>query len=139
MATLLLLTPQLPYPPQQGTSLRNFHIIRGLSRHHEVTLLSLEEGETAPASVDRLLEYCLEVRTVPAPERSTHQRLLRLLFDRRPDMAHRLESAHFDSALDDIVSGRQGGGTSGPAFDITQIEGLELARAIPTIRRLDPE
>jgi hypothetical protein len=40
MARILLLTPQLPYPPQQGTSLRNFHLLRALAQRHDVTLLS---------------------------------------------------------------------------------------------------
>ena len=32
---ILFLTPQLPCPPWQGTTLRNFHLIEGLAeRHH---------------------------------------------------------------------------------------------------------
>lgn len=137
MAKLLILTPQLPYPPRQGTSLRNYHIVRGLSRRHDITLLSLAEGDEEAASVGHLKEYCREVRTVPAPRRSTRQRFFRLLSDSRPDMAHRLESAHFDSALGRIVGSRQCRGKSGPQFDIIQIEGLELARTIPIIRQVD--
>jgi glycosyltransferase involved in cell wall biosynthesis len=138
MASLLLLTPQLPYPPRQGTSLRNYHIIRGLSRRHEVTLLSFDADETDAASFDELLRHCREVLAVPAPERSTRLRMMRLITDSRPDMAHRLESEQFDSALAEALYGGQGGGKSGPAFDIVQIEGLELARVMPVIRQIEP-
>ena len=33
---VLLLTPQLPYPPQQGTAIRNFNLLARLAqpRHH---------------------------------------------------------------------------------------------------------
>ena len=40
LMNILILTPQLPYPPHQGTSLRNFHIIKGLAEQHTITLLS---------------------------------------------------------------------------------------------------
>ena len=40
MARILHLTPQLPYPPQQGTSLRNYHLLRALAERHEVTPVS---------------------------------------------------------------------------------------------------
>jgi hypothetical protein len=49
MTKILLLTPQLPYPPEQGTSLRNFNILRGLMRYHRVTLLSFADS---PISVE---------------------------------------------------------------------------------------
>jgi glycosyltransferase involved in cell wall biosynthesis len=138
MANLLILTPQLPYPPRQGTSLRNFHIIRGLAERHHISLLSLKEGDEDSDSINLLIEYCRDVRTVPAPRRTTTQRIVRLLSDRRPDIAHRLESADFDRSLEEFISRRREEG-SGPAFDIIQIEGLELARAIPIIRQHSPK
>jgi glycosyltransferase involved in cell wall biosynthesis len=138
MANVLLLTPQLPYPPRQGTSLRNFHIIRGLAKRHNISLLSFEEGVTDAASVKLLQEYCRTVWTVSAPERSTAQRLVRLFGDRRPDMAHRLESTLFDAAVKEIMPARAAGEELQATFDIVQIEGIELAWIIPFIRRLGP-
>ena len=40
MAHILMLTPQVPYPPRQGTALRNWGILRGLAAHHRVSLLT---------------------------------------------------------------------------------------------------
>jgi len=37
---ILFLTPQLPYPPQKGTALRNWGLISGLAERHEVAVLS---------------------------------------------------------------------------------------------------
>lgn len=128
---ILLLTPQLPYPPEQGTSLRNFHILRGLAQRHEVHLLSFVEpltGDAVPAPV--LKDLCASVTTVPAPWRSRGQRLWRLLTDTDPDMAHRLASVDFTSALDEIL-GRL-------AFDVVQIEGIELVGNAPRVRRAQP-
>ena len=44
---LLFLTPQLPFPPRQGTTIRNFNLIRWLAPHHTIDLLTfLAPGET---------------------------------------------------------------------------------------------
>ena len=46
MARILILTPQLPIPPQaltgmsQGTTIRNFNLIAGLAKRHDVDLLT---------------------------------------------------------------------------------------------------
>jgi sugar transferase (PEP-CTERM/EpsH1 system associated) len=125
MAHILLLTPQLPYPPHQGTSLRNWHILRGLAERHTVSLLSF--AETDPAHIPApLAALCARVETVPAPQRTTAQRLAHLLRRGSPDMAQRLASDALATALQRRLA------TEPP--DIVQIEGLEMAHTIPTIR-----
>ena len=57
MAEILMLTPQLPWPPQQGTSLRNFHMLRALAEHHRFTLLSFVEAGS-PVQLEPLRRYC---------------------------------------------------------------------------------
>ena len=37
---ILFLTPQFPYPPHKGTTLRNYNLIAGLAPRHEIDLLS---------------------------------------------------------------------------------------------------
>ncbi len=132
MTNLLILTPQLPYPPQQGTSLRNFHIIRGVAQAHSVTLLSfLETGQTAVSDqIAPLAELCEQIVTAPVPPRSAQQRLVQLAATRRPDMAHRLYSPLFEEKLRQLLGERP--------FDIVQVEGIELARYITTIRTASP-
>ncbi|MCP4429231.1 MAG: glycosyltransferase [Chloroflexi bacterium] len=131
MAKLLILTPQLPYPPHQGTSLRNFHIIRGLAERHEIMLLSfLEEGQAvAPDSIAPLLQHCT-LHTVPVPVRSMSKRLWQLVATRRPDMAHRLYSPAFADKLRQLLTENQ--------YDIVQVEGIELARYMGVIRVVSP-
>ncbi|MCB9418401.1 MAG: glycosyltransferase [Ardenticatenaceae bacterium] len=131
MSRILLLTPQLPYPPHQGTSLRNFHIIRGLAEQHEITLLSfLESNQTADsAAIEPLLALCA-VHTVPVPVRSPARRLWQLVSTRRPDMAHRLYSEAFAIELRRLLAADQ--------FDIVQVEGIELARYMEIVRAVSP-
>ncbi|MBE2201446.1 MAG: glycosyltransferase [Anaerolinea sp.] len=132
MLKILLLTPQLPYPPHQGTSLRNFHIIRGLAERHEITLLSfLEENQTAdPQAIAPLQTLCQRIEIVPAPRRSMATRLRQLLTTRHPDMAHRLYSPAFNLKLRHLLAENR--------FDIVQIEGIELARALVIARAVSP-
>ena len=125
---ILILTPQLPYPPQQGTSLRNFHIIRGLAERHEMTLLSfLEENQTTkPQAIAPLRALCQQIETVAVPGRSLAERLWQLVSSRLPDMAHRLYSPVFAVALRRLLAENQ--------FDVVQVEGIELARYMDLIR-----
>lgn len=129
---ILILTPQLPYPPQQGTSLRNYHIIRGLAADHEITLLSFLENNQQDdvQSIGPLLDLCTGVYTIPVPTRTTKKRLYQLITTRRPDMEHRLESTHFNIKLKQLLVAAQ--------YDIVQVEGVELARTIDIIRLVSP-
>lgn len=124
----LIITPQLPYPPHQGTSLRNYHIVQGLAATEEITLLSLATPNQT--SLGPLADWCHAVRTAPAPTRTPRQRLGQLLFSRQPDMAHRLRAPALEAALSDLLTRRR--------YEVVQLEGLELAYLLPVVRRLAP-
>lgn len=132
MANILVLTPQLPYPPHQGTSLRNYHIIRGLGQRHAITLLSFrEENQTAdPETIAPLLSLCTAVHTEPVPARGYGRRLKQLLTTRRPDMVHRLNSPAFAGTLRRLLREQ--------LFEVVQVEGLELAHTIGLIHAVSP-
>ncbi len=132
MTKILILTPQLPYPAHQGTSLRNFHIIRGLADDYEMTLLSfLEENQTAvPDQISPLLNLLAKLETIPVPQRTTGKRLKQLLTTRRPDMAHRLHDETFAARLTELLQA--------DSYAIVQIEGIELARYIEIVRTVSP-
>lgn len=132
MTKILILTPQLPFPAHQGTSLRNFHIIRGLADAYEITLLSfLEEKQTAvPDQIAPLLTLLSKLETVPVPQRTTGQRFKQLVTTRRPDMAHRLYDEAFADKLTRLLQAE--------AYAIVQVEGIELARYIEIVRKVSP-
>lgn len=117
---LLFLTPQLPYPPHQGTALRNWGLISHLASRHEIWLLSFDEMPGAPALPQPLMRACARIRTFPVPRRTTGDRLRTLAGSSLPDMAWRLWSPEFERALHAWL--REGD------FDIAQVEGIELAR-----------
>jgi sugar transferase (PEP-CTERM/EpsH1 system associated) len=115
---ILVLTPQFPYPPHQGTTIRNFNLIAGLARRHEVHLLTFgHPDECRGTPLDAL---CRSVRIVRPPQRTMRQRLSGLLLSRLPDMAQRLPSAEFGAALATALRGVDP--------DVVQVEGIELAQ-----------
>lgn len=113
-----MLTPQFPYPPHQGTTIRNYNLIAGLARQHQVHILSFgEPAATQGTPLDRL---CRSVQVVRPPQRSTRQRVKGLFFSCLPDMAQRLPSARFRAALAATLE------RENP--DVVQVEGIELAQ-----------
>ncbi len=115
---ILILTPQFPYPPHQGTTIRNYNLVAGLARRHEVHLLSFGEPETSRGTV--LDHLCRSVQVVRPPLRSTRRRVMGLLFSRLPDMAQRLPSTQFRAALAATLEREKP--------DVVEVEGIELAQ-----------
>jgi len=126
---ILFLTPQLPVPPWQGTTLRNYHLIEGLAERHTISLLSFLEPDQPvdPAGWGSLTTLCQQIVTVPILPRGTRQRLLDLARTRRPDMALRLWSRAF--------AGRLARWLQEEPFDIVHIEGIEMAPYLPLLER----
>ena len=117
---ILFLTPQLPYPPDKGATIRTLALIKGLAqRGHHIHLLSFVNAEEDSAWLPQLRPYCPDITTVVAPVRSTWVRLRTLLFSSQPDMAGRFPSAEFASRLSALLAS---------GFDIVQAESLEMAQ-----------
>lgn len=133
MARILMLTPQLPVPPQaltgtaQGTTIRNFNLIAGLAARHTVDLVSFVAEETPAASLPaELARCCRRIITVPQPVRATRQRIRDTFLSPLPDMALRLASPAMHAQLDRLLAGQ-----AAAEYDVVQIEGIEMAGYMP--------
>lgn len=116
---ILILTPSLPFPPEQGGALRNFGIIRALAQQgHDVTLLSFGDPAAGNSS-SPLQQLCVNVRVISPPERSRTQRVIDLIVTQSADIARRLESPAMREALRQLLKTQR--------FDLVQFEGLEMA------------
>ena len=127
---LLFLTPQRPYPPHQGTTIRNFNLIRELAERHQVWLLAFLEPNQ-PLDSGPLTSLCQAVETIPAPIRSTSTRLRQMLTTARPDMGWRLWSTTFEAKLKARLQATE--------IDVVHLEGIEMAPYLPTIRQFAPQ
>ncbi len=65
---ILFLSGWFPYPPDNGSRIRVFNLIKQLSREHEVTLLSFAEGAVSGDRLARMRSLCQAVYTVPYKE-----------------------------------------------------------------------
>jgi sugar transferase (PEP-CTERM/EpsH1 system associated) len=128
---ILFLTPQLPYPPQKGTALRNWGLIAGLSPRHHVSLLSFLSPGQEPQPAPPLTAACARVETVPQPTRTLSRRLRDLALTRQPDMALRLASQAYAHRLADWLARE--------SFDVVHIEGIELAPYLDIIAAARPQ
>jgi sugar transferase (PEP-CTERM/EpsH1 system associated) len=127
---ILLLTPQRPYPPHQGTTLRNFNLVKELARRHAVSVLSFIEPDQNPADPGPLPNLCHRLETVPVPQRTTGLRLRQMLTSRRPDMSWRLWSPEFATRLAARLAAEP--------VDVAQIEGIEMAPYLPMLMAAQP-
>ncbi len=117
---ILFLTPQLPYPPHQGTTIRNFGLIHGLAERHRVSLLTFLEADQSLEQARPLRECCQRIEVVPAPPpRALSRRARDTLLHPLPDMALRLASSALARRLDAWLTRER--------FDIVHIEGLEMS------------
>jgi polysaccharide biosynthesis protein PslH len=106
---ILFLSAWFPYPPDNGSKLRVYNLLRGLAQKHQVTLISF--AEPVPEQIPEALEQmCQQVYALPARqyEPGSRKALLgllapkpRVLVDRfAPEMAgcirQALESGSFD-------------------------------------------
>jgi len=131
---ILFLTPQLPYPPQQGTAVRNYGLMRGLSERHQISLLSFcETGQMLTReTAGPLLTLCRNIETVPAPPpRSPRRRAWDTFTQRLPDMALRLASPVFVERLAAWLAHE--------SFDVVHIEGIEMAPYLELLRSNRPD
>lgn len=117
---LLFLTPQFPYPPHKGTTMRNYYLIAGLAARHEVDLLTMVESEDELRRTTPLSTLCRRIDGVLAPRRGLARRAADTLLSRRPDMALRLWSPAFAAKLDTWLANTP--------YDIVQVEAIEMAR-----------
>jgi polysaccharide biosynthesis protein PslH len=65
---ILFVTYGLPYPPDSGARMHDFHLIREIARHARVVVCSLAIGPTDPAHVAELRRFCEAVEVVPGGE-----------------------------------------------------------------------
>jgi glycosyltransferase involved in cell wall biosynthesis len=62
---ILFLSRWFPYPMDNGSKIRIFNLLRGLSRHHDVTLLSFADQPGVSPEAPEISALCSKVSVVP--------------------------------------------------------------------------
>jgi len=120
MVKLLAIMPLLPYPPYQGTNIRNFNLIKHLAKNYRIHLLCFYENPDQLVEAKPLWELCELVEAIPAPAHPFTRRLALLFLSRLPDMAFRKFSPLFQKRLENLLHEHQ--------YELVHVEGIEMAR-----------
>ena len=65
---VLFLSAWFPYPPDNGSKLRIYHLLRSLSGRHRITLIAAAgEGQAGQPLPPELASLCHRVETVACP------------------------------------------------------------------------
>src|ERR1051325_8237797 len=62
---LLAFYPYVPYPLDRGAYYRGYHLLRALSREHDIDLLALAESGEGVQHQAHFAEFCRRVEFVP--------------------------------------------------------------------------
>lgn len=116
---ILFLTPQFPYPPRQGTTIRNYALLHHLAGRHTIDLLTFVSPDQRPDPTGPLYQACRRIAYRPQPLRTLPQRARDTLCSRWPDMALRLEDPAMHTLVCDWLQ---------DGYDIVQVEGIEMAQ-----------
>ncbi len=79
-----MLLSRIPYPLEKGDKLRAWHHISELSKNHEIYLACLTDTKPHPEALEKLKQYCTEVRFYRLNKVGIFTRLISGLFSRQP-------------------------------------------------------
>ena len=116
---LLLLTPQSPFPPRQGTTLRNYYLLRHFAANCELHLFTCLSPHDNHRPAPELSRMCARLEAFRQPHRPLKRRLRDSLLASRPDMALRLAHKQAHAKLQQMLAEE--------SYDLVQIEGIEMA------------
>ncbi len=118
---MLVVSPDLPYPPAWGFGRRVYQLTRSLAAQHHVTMLCYARSEEQDFA-EPLREFCSEVRLVPRePTLHLRKRLRQAVSVVTPEPYHSsgLRDPRMQSALDEcLADGR---------FDAVQVESSQMS------------
>lgn len=114
---ILLISNNLPFPPNSGFPLRVYNLLYRIAKEHDVWLATFTAGHEKPADIDHLREICREVVTVPLAHRgalSNPWQAVRYFFKGIPPTLRAYESWEFAEKILALISKID--------FDVIQIE-----------------
>lgn len=104
---ILMLTPYLPYPPSIGGQLRSYHLIKELSRHHEITLVCFTREYNSPEHVKHMEQFCKKILVFRRGKAWTIPNILRTGFSMYPFLVSIYYSPEIRNQLEIEISSGQ--------------------------------
>lgn len=134
---LLFLSHRLPFPPDNGASIRTYNVLFQLAQGLDVTAICFDRKDRARHGLSReqrIAALCTFASAQGFPIPQEHSRL-RLLWDhvrsvatQRPYVHYVHQSAPFERALRKMLAEQ--------AFDLVHFDSIDLQRFLPLVRHL---
>ena len=116
---ILFLSRWYPFPPNNGSKLRVFHLLRALAAQHTITLLSFrEQQEAVDTDAPEIRSICHEIHTVPWPKFNPTSgtsiagllspKPRSVLDSHSPEMANKIQQLIAENQFDVIVASQVG-------------------------------
>jgi glycosyltransferase involved in cell wall biosynthesis len=121
---ILFLSRWFPFPADNGSKIRIHNLLKGLSTHHEVTLLSFyDPGEASLEEIKRY-PYCTQLKVVPwKPFDATSRKAKIGLFSPSPRSLLDTHSSQMESLIREVLSNEK--------FDVIIASQLTMASYYP--------
>jgi len=121
---ILMLTPYLPYPPSSGGQVRSYNLIKHLSKHHDIYLVSLIKNDEEKRYQKDLLEFCKEIYICKRSESPwTISNILKSVLGKYPFVVVRNFSADAEQAVSNALDRR--------TYDLIHAETFYIMPHIP--------
>ncbi len=104
---ILYLCHRFPYPPQAGSKVRAFHMIRHLARDHRVIVCSMARTDAEALAGNGLAEFCEDYRMVRVHEPLQVLRMLARLPTAEPSSMGYFYSGAFDREVRSLLEQRR--------------------------------
>lgn len=96
---LLILTYDLPYPPDSGGKIRAYNLIKYLSGDYQIYLLSFTRKPSQNEQIEELKRYCRLISTIPRGKVWTPRNLFKTLLSFKPLAINAYESKEMKKAV----------------------------------------
>lgn len=123
---ILFICHRMPYPPSDGARVRAFHIIRHLSRSHQVTVASPVRSEQEVQGAEQLKEHCCEVITGPIGRGSAVMRMVGNLATLTPSSMGYFHSPALARKIRQVLASRH--------FDLVFVYCSSVAHYVENVR-----
>jgi glycosyltransferase involved in cell wall biosynthesis len=93
----------VPWPLEKGDKLRAWYQLRELSRHFDVTLISINEGELHPEARKNIEPHCKEFHVFSMTRREMMQNMLKAIFTKMPMQVAWFYSERVQAEVDRVI------------------------------------
>jgi glycosyltransferase involved in cell wall biosynthesis len=133
---ILFITEKFPYPLDSGGRIRTYHILKGLSQEHDITLVTTIEKENQRQYIPELEKVCREVSVIKAPYETTLQlgvKLIKNLFSSVPIVVERHYVPGVAEEIRRQITCQALRKVPGTSFDVVHFDHLDASFYLPYI------